>query len=185
MVVVQSYGGLLATRFLLGFAEAGIFPGSMQTPRLLQTAVLTYLGFYLISFWYKREEAQKRFTFYWCSVLLATAFGGLLASAIANMDGVGGYSNWRWIFILEGLVTIIIGVTAFFTVADFPENSKWLTAAEKQFLLDQNTKSTIDVASSSVKVSDVLVFFKDIRNVIGGIIYFCKCFPRLNTVEPC
>ncbi|KAL2059461.1 hypothetical protein ABVK25_000754 [Lepraria finkii] len=89
---VQNYSGLLATRFFLGLPEAGIFPGS----------------FYVISCWYKREEAQKRFTFYWCSVLAANMFGGLLASAIAKMDGVHGYHAWRWVFILEGIATIIM-----------------------------------------------------------------------------
>lgn len=93
---VENLSGLIATRFFLGFFEAGIFPGS----------------FYLISFWYKREQAQKRFTVYFCSVILTSASGGLLATGIANMDGVGGKSNWRWVFILEGLLTCLVTVAA-------------------------------------------------------------------------
>jgi len=69
--LVQGYGGLLTTRFFLGVFEAGMFPGS----------------FYLIGMWYKRHEAQKRYTFFFASTTLAGAFGGLLASAIGKMDG--------------------------------------------------------------------------------------------------
>lgn len=65
---VRTYSGLLVTRFLLGLAEAGVFPGI----------------FYPISFWYKHDEAQKQFTIYWSSVIIAGAFGGLLATAIAK-----------------------------------------------------------------------------------------------------
>lgn len=81
---VTNYAGLLATRFLLGLFEAGIFPGC----------------FYLLAMWYKREESQKRFTFFFLSTVLAGAFGGLLASAIGKMDGMAGKSAWRWIFII-------------------------------------------------------------------------------------
>ena len=50
--------------------------------------------------WYKREEAQKRYTFFFSSTTMAGAFGGLLATAIGKMDGIGGYKAWRWVFIL-------------------------------------------------------------------------------------
>lgn len=85
--LVQNYSGLLATRFFLGLAETGMFPGS----------------FYLIGMWYKRSEAQKRYSFFFSSTTLAGAFGGLLASAIGKMNGLRGYLGWRWIFILVRL----------------------------------------------------------------------------------
>lgn len=92
--LVQSYSGLLATRFFLGVAEAGMFPGC----------------FYLIGMWYRRHEAQKRFSFFFSSTTLAGAFGGLLASAISKMNGIRGYAAWRWIFILEGILTCVVAV---------------------------------------------------------------------------
>ena len=58
--------------------------------------------------WYKRSQAQKRFSFFFNSTTLAGAFGGLLASAIGKMNGTHGYLAWRWIFILEGIVTYVI-----------------------------------------------------------------------------
>jgi len=54
--------------------------------------------------WYRREEAQKRYSFFFSSTSLAGAFGGLLASAIGLMDGKGGYRGWRWVFILGRLL---------------------------------------------------------------------------------
>jgi MFS family permease len=153
---VQNYSGIIATRFFLGIAESGIFPGS----------------FYLISFWYKHEEAQKRFTIYISSVILSSAFGGLLASAIANMEGLRGLAAWRWIFILEGIATILIGCIAFFLVTDFPQEATWLTEDEKKFVLSKtNSYETEKFALTS---SDLVSFFRDIRNYLGAIMYFCK-----------
>ena len=80
----QNLSGLIATRFFLGLVETGVFPAS----------------FYLIAMWYKREEVQKRYSFFFSSTTLAGGFGGLLASAIGKMDGLRGYRGWRWIFIL-------------------------------------------------------------------------------------
>ena len=153
---VKSYGGLIATRFFLGLAEAGIFPGS----------------FYLISSWYKYEEAQKRFTVYFCSVIASSAFGGLLASGIANMDGMRGLANWRWIFILEGIATILVGFVAFFLVTDFPEEASWLTEEEKKFVIAKTGAD--EVHTLILTSSDFFSFFSDPRNYLGAIMYFCK-----------
>ncbi len=106
--LVQNYSGLLATRFFLGFFETGMFPGS----------------FYLIGMWYKRHEAQKRYTFFFASTTLAGAFGGLLASAIGKMNGMRGYLGWRWIFILEGTLTAVVAIGCFFLIPDFPVSPK-------------------------------------------------------------
>lgn len=73
--LVQNYSGLLTTRFFLGVFESGMFPGC----------------FYLIGMWYRRHEAQKRYTFFFSSTTLAGAFGGLLAAAIGKMSGLRGY----------------------------------------------------------------------------------------------
>lgn len=152
---VKNYSGLLATRFFLGLCEAGMFPG----------------GFYLISFWYPRDESQKRFTGYWCSVIFASMFGGLLATGIAKMDGVGGLSNWRWIFVLEGLATILVGVASFFLISEFPEEAKWITPAEREFVLARQQTSLND----KVTLKDIGIFFKDIKNYFAAVMYFCKC----------
>lgn len=83
---VHSYGALLATRFCLGIAEACSFSCS----------------FYLIAQWYKRSGAQKRFTFFYCTVQLGGAFSGLIAYGIGTIGDLRGIAPWRWIFIVEG-----------------------------------------------------------------------------------
>lgn len=80
--LTHNYGGILATRFFLGLFECGMFPGC----------------FYLLGMWYRRAEAQKRFTFFFCSTSLAGAFGGLLASAIGQSTSFLSLSlvlDWR------------------------------------------------------------------------------------------
>ena len=129
-------------------------------------------GFYIISFWYRREEAQQRFTVYWCSTLIATAFGGLLASAIADMDGVRGYSSWRWIFILEGIATILVGLAAFFLVTDFPSEAKWLTTDQRHYLVEQSKAESDKVRN--VTLSDIMHCFISPRKILGGLLYFSK-----------
>ncbi|KAF2657498.1 putative allantoate permease [Lophiostoma macrostomum CBS 122681] len=155
---VKNYSGIIATRFFLGLAESGIFPGS----------------FYLISFWYKPDEIQKRFTIYISSVILSSAFGSLLASAIANMDGVRGLANWRWIFILEGIATVLIGCMAFFLVTDFPQEATWLTEEERKFV-SARTKSH-ETEKLSLTFNDFISFFKDINHHLGAIMYFLAYF---------
>lgn len=97
--VVQNYSGLLATRFFLGVC------GDFLYGRFIQE--LTFAGlfesgmfpgcFYLLSSWYLRTEAQRRYSFFFSSTTLAGAFAGLLAAAIGKMDGIAGYGGWRWV----------------------------------------------------------------------------------------
>ncbi|KAH8730182.1 major facilitator superfamily domain-containing protein [Phaeosphaeriaceae sp. PMI808] len=159
---VTSYSGLLATRFFLGIFESGMFPGS----------------FYLIGMWYRRSEAQKRYSFFFSSTTLAGAFGGLLASAIGKMDGLRGYKGWRWIFILEGLLTVIVSFVFFFILPNFPEESKWLTEDERTFV---KARLQIDQGKSArerpITARDVGHVFKDPKIIIGGFMYFGLIVP--------
>ncbi|PYH48311.1 MFS transporter [Aspergillus saccharolyticus JOP 1030-1] len=116
--VVQSYAGFLISRLALGIAESGLFPGVV---------------FYL-SMWYKRNEQHYRVALFFSAASLAGAFGGILAWGIAHMRGVGGYNGWRWIFILEGLLTIIMSLAAYFCVHNYPATATFLTAAERKHI---------------------------------------------------
>ncbi|OGE47842.1 hypothetical protein PENARI_c036G12525 [Penicillium arizonense] len=117
--VVQNFGGLLAVRILLGTFEAGFFPGAV----------------YLCSLWYMPRDLATRISLFYCASALSGAFSGLLAAGIAKMDGVGGYEGWRWIFLLEGLLTVILGVLCFFFLIDSPNLSrKWLDNDEIRYL---------------------------------------------------
>lgn len=193
--LVSNYGGLLTTRFFLGLFETGMFPGCKSSfseysivplapfnhPRhnFRQRAVehltdaITVIGFYLIGMWYRREEAQRRYTFFFLSTTLAGAFGGLLASAIGLMDGLRGYRGWRWIFILEGTLTCVVSLFLFFILPVFPEEAKWLTQEEKLFikarLADDQGKSAVE---RKITAKDVGKVFKDPKVIVGGFMYF-------------
>ena len=116
--VVQNFGGLLAVRILLGVFEAGFFPGAV----------------YLCTFWYMPQDLASRVSWFYCASSLSGAFSGLLAAAIAKMDGVGGYEGWRWIFIIEGIATVLLGAVTFFLLVDTPRLAKWLNPDEVRFL---------------------------------------------------
>ncbi|KAI9881439.1 MAG: hypothetical protein M1830_000001, partial [Pleopsidium flavum] len=153
---VQSYSGLLAARFFLGAAEAGVFPGC----------------FYLLSMWYKREEALRRFSIFFNSVTLAGAFGSLLASAIENMNGIQDHSGWRWIFILEGLLTMVLGILTFFVLMDFPEDAKWLTPEEREFMQARLLVDDEEKPQPVSTASGLRSFFSDYKAYLGALLFF-------------
>ncbi|KAI1105475.1 MFS general substrate transporter [Jackrogersella minutella] len=119
MGIVKGYHGLLVTRLFLGVTEAGLFPGCA----------------YYLTMWYSRHEIQLRQAMFFSAASVAGAFSGLLAFAIAKMDGIGDLEGWRWIFILEGLATIIIAAASFFLLYDFPETATFLTPKEREFVV--------------------------------------------------
>ena len=88
-----------------------------------------------ITEWYVREEMQFRQALFFSAASVAGAFSGFLAFAIAKMDGVGGYEGWRWIFVLEGLLTVVVGVLSFWTLYDFPDTAPFLTTEERAWVV--------------------------------------------------
>lgn len=108
---------LLANRCLP--SRAGFFPAAVYT----------------ISTWYLPNETQVRIALFYTASALAGAFSGLLAFAITRMDGLGGLEGWRWIFILEGIVTVVSGALTFFLLVDTPALSGgWLSCDERRYL---------------------------------------------------
>ncbi|OJD32291.1 high-affinity nicotinic acid transporter [Diplodia corticola] len=136
MGLVQSYKGLLTARFFLGLTEAGLYPGA---------------SFYITT-WYCRGEALWRQSLFFSAASIAGAFSGLLAFAIAKMDGIGGLEVWRWIFILEGLGTVLVALLSYFVIWDYPQTATFLTAEERAFVVhrlkyqisDLNTAPDLD-----------------------------------------
>lgn len=121
-------------RTMLGFFEAGFFPGCV----------------YLISCWYVRYEVQKRLAAFYLVSSMASGFAPLLASGLMQMDGLANFSGWRWIFIMEGILTILIGLVAYAFIIDFPDkvldsNHQFLTKAEVEiikFRIDKDRKDS-------------------------------------------
>ncbi|KAF8627182.1 hypothetical protein AX15_004500 [Amanita polypyramis BW_CC] len=111
-----SFVGALLTRFFLGFVEAAFFPGAL----------------FLISKWYKREELGLRTAILYCGNIISNAFGALIASGILQgLPGKLGHAAWRWLFYIEGAITIFFAVLAIFILPDFPTTTKWLSPQER------------------------------------------------------
>lgn len=106
-------------------------------PQSSKIVTLTFSFFpqYYLTLWYCRHEIQFRQALFYSGASLAGAFSGLLAYAISMMDGVGGLAGWRWIFILEGLVTVVVAVISFSLLYDFPETAEFLTEEERAFVV--------------------------------------------------
>jgi MFS family permease len=119
MGLVRNFQGLLAARIFLGVTEAGLFPG---------------VAYYLTN-WYRREEMQLRQAMFFSAASVAGAFSGLLAYGIGKMDGLAGLHGWQWIFILEGLVTVVVALGAFWMMYDFPDTAEFLSQEERDFVV--------------------------------------------------
>ncbi|SPJ79099.1 related to putative tartrate transporter [Fusarium torulosum] len=111
----HSYAVVTVLRFLLGVFEAGLFPGLV----------------YYLTFWYKPEERSVRVATILASATLAGAFGGAIAYGVGHMNQVHGLSGWRWLFILEGIPSVLSSILVWFGLPDFPESASWLSAEEK------------------------------------------------------
>ena len=106
-------------------------------------------GFHMISVRYKREELQRCFTIYLCSVSIATMFGELLANAIAKIDGIQGLAVWRWILVVEGIFALLVDFTHISFVPGSPKDVSWLTEDERNFIIAPTT--TIKLNSALVE----------------------------------
>ncbi|KAL1953680.1 hypothetical protein VTO42DRAFT_2391 [Malbranchea cinnamomea] len=154
--VVQNFAGLVVCRILLGAFEAGFMPGAV----------------YLISMYYPRHQVQTRINIFFSASIIAGAFSGLLAYAISNMDGVGGYRSWRWVFILEGLLTVIIAVASKFIIVDWPETATFLNEDERRMLLARLMEDNGDVRMDRLDKKALKRCFMDPKIYLGVLMYF-------------
>ncbi|ORZ16300.1 major facilitator superfamily domain-containing protein [Absidia repens] len=116
--------GVIAARFFLGCSEAGLGP---CVPLLL-------------SFWYKRDEMASRVSIFISASTLAGSFGGIWAYLIMDyLDQVEGLASWRWMFIIEGVPTILLGILCLLFLPNYPETAskRWLTPDEKRLAIQR------------------------------------------------
>lgn len=116
---VQSFGSFVAVRAVLGITEGGLLPG-----------MILYL-----SGLYTRGEMALRIGIFYTAASLSGAFGGLLARGLNAMDGLGGLEGWRWIFVIEGLITIVCGIIALVFLASNLATASFLTPEEQEFAI--------------------------------------------------
>ncbi|CAK1359375.1 putative transporter [Cercospora beticola] len=110
-----NFTGLFLTRFFLGVVEAPYYPGAL----------------YILGIFYTRKELATRISILYTGNILATAFAGLIALGIFEMDGMAGLAGWKWLFIIQGAVTGLVAIGSAFILPDDPLVTKWLTPEER------------------------------------------------------
>ncbi|KAJ3531509.1 hypothetical protein NM208_g8847 [Fusarium decemcellulare] len=153
--LTRSFAGLVACRVIIGGLEAGFFPACM----------------YLLSMYYCRHELQWRFNLFFSASIIAGAFSGLLAYAIAHMDGIAGYGGWRWIFILEGIATVVIAIFSYWIVPDWPESAKFLNDDERALLIDRLAQDRKDTHMNHWDKKTAKRIFSDIKIYLSILMY--------------
>jgi ACS family tartrate transporter-like MFS transporter len=118
MALTQGEASFYTLRILLGIAEAGFFPG-----------VILYL-----TYWFPRAYRAKVLALFYLSIPLASSTGGLLSSYLLNHPI--GLKSWQFLYIVEGLPAIIVGVIVYFVMTDRPATAKWLSVGERNALTD-------------------------------------------------
>ncbi|BFZ62120.1 hypothetical protein YB2330_003199 [Saitoella coloradoensis] len=161
MGLVSSGAGLLAARFFLGVTEAGLFPGVV----------------YYLSRWYQREERVYRVSLFFSAAATAGAFGGILAYGIGKMHGVGGKAGWSWIFIIEGLLTIVVSVLAPIWLVNYPDTATFLSEDEKRLLTARLASDSDAVAQESFSWDGVRQAFKDPAVYLYGVNFMGMSLP--------
>ncbi|OJJ08225.1 hypothetical protein ASPVEDRAFT_89455 [Aspergillus versicolor CBS 583.65] len=142
----QSFAGLVVARFFLGFVEAPFFPGAVM----------------LMSSWYTRQELSYRIAWFYAGSSLANAFGGLIgAGVLGNLHMSHGIAGWRWLFIIEGCITVALSLLIPILLPNYPATTSWLEDEEKayaQWRLINDAGEADDTATSSIKEALYAVF---------------------------
>ncbi|KAL3454967.1 major facilitator superfamily domain-containing protein [Aspergillus heterothallicus] len=154
----QTLAGL---RALLGVLEAGFFPGTV----------------YLLSCWYSRYEVQKRYSFFYLIGCVASALSGILAYGFSQMAPLQGLGGWQWIFIMQGVLTFIVGILCMIFVVDFPDkgHNAWgfLNERECAFILRRLNRDRADANPEPFNIIKFLRPALDPKIWGFALIFFC------------
>ena len=140
-------------RFLLGAAEAGFFPG-----------IILYL-----TFWYPAKARAKTVALFALGGIAAGIVGSPLSGALLQMDGVLGVAGWRWMFFLEAIPAIVLGVVVFVWLPNGPAEVKWLAEREKAWLQQRLAAEAVEAPGVKYRLADA---FSDFRVWLLCALYF-------------
>ncbi|KAJ7156896.1 MFS general substrate transporter [Mycena crocata] len=160
MAFVKTWQGLIIARLFLGVAESGLAPA---------------LSF-CITLWYCRDEQARPLACYFSAATLAGAFGGLLAFAIEKMNGLGGLRGWSWIFLVEGLLTVVVALVAFRTMIDEPSIASFLTPEERDHVMEVLRRDTAG-EPSHFEMKFVWETLRSPKSWLHACIYIGFCVP--------
>ncbi|KAG5732000.1 hypothetical protein E4T56_gene18263 [Termitomyces sp. T112] len=173
--VTKNFAGILACRMFIGLPESAFYPGAS----------------YLLSRWYTKKELAFRLAILYSGLLISNAFGSLMAAGIlANMEGKRGIRAWRWLFFIEGSITILIGFASMWLLPDYPHNTSWISPNERRLALarisedageaDQDNAEDSPLKGLRMAISDPLVLIFTIQTVSQLLgLSFVNFFPTL------
>ena len=120
MMFVRTTPSFYVLRFLLGAAEAGFFPGVV----------------YYLSHWYPEGQRASAIAAFMTAVPVSGVIGAPLSGALLSLNGLFGVAGWQWLFLVEGLPAILLGIIVLVYLTDRPETADWLSSAEKDWLVN-------------------------------------------------
>lgn len=158
---VKTWQQMIGVRILLGIAMSGIYPGLA----------------YLISAWYTRKEQQLRFAFLQSGEVIILATGSIVNFGLNHLDRRAGLRGWQWMYIVQGTVTIVLGLVTFFWIPEFPEDSKktlkFLSESEIDLALSRVDKDRHDAGKPEpFTLRAVLVPFLDYKLYAFSVMFF-------------
>jgi len=156
MIFVQGPYSFYLLRFLLGFAEAGFFPGVI---------------YYLVC-WFPGSYRARMMALFTAGIPLSTVIGAPISSQLLKMSGIAGLPGWQWMFLLEGLPAVAIGILVFFALPDRPRDAKFLTQEQKQWL--ETALAAEPQRYVAAQFTSTLRSFYDARVVALCLIYFAN-----------
>jgi len=125
-VFVKGVASFYVLRFLLGAAEAGFFPG-----------VILY-----ITYWYPPSERAGIIALFAMGAIAAGVIGSPISGALLAMNGIGGLGGWQWLFLLEGLPAVLLGLIVLMVLPENPQAARWLSSSEKTWLVERISRAT-------------------------------------------
>ena len=155
MAFVAGETSFYALRFALGVAEAGFFPG-----------IILYL-----TYWFPREERARIVSLFMTAVPIATVVGGPLSGALLGLHGLGGIAGWRWLFIIEGIPAVLLGIVAFKFLTDRPKDAHWL-APEERTALERRLEAEAE-DTRAIGYAGIGQALTNPRVIELGLLYFC------------
>jgi ACS family tartrate transporter-like MFS transporter len=154
MMFVRAPTSFFVIRFLLGVAEAGFFPGII---------------FYL-TYWYPARERAKAYAWFLAAIPICGVVGGPISGALLGLDGYLGLQGWQWLFLLEGIPSVLVGLAVLWLLPDRPRDARWLPPAERSWL-----EATLEEEGSHAIAGHGVSFLKALRNPMVwllGLTYF-------------
>ena len=156
MAFVQGEASFYAMRLLLGAAEAGLFPG-----------VMLYL-----TYWFGRQERARATGYFLLGVCIANIVSGPLAGALLELDGLGGWHGWQWMFVIEGLPAVALAWVVWRHLPDGPETAPWLSPAQRT-LLRQHLQAEATAHGPQAQGHALMQALRDPQIWLAIAVYFC------------